>query len=123
MDLKLKNIRHATLMSDETNAFTATQEVSPLRCPDSIRCYSMDEVAETIPGLTLETFTELWDLLSVAENPKPLGGDGSNGTIEEPIISSGEYGSDIVAGWPKLSRKSQENIIGSVKLTQNNEVK
>jgi len=33
MDLKLKNIRHATLMSDETNAFTATQEVSPLRCP------------------------------------------------------------------------------------------
>jgi len=86
---------------------------SPLEVPDMLRQHSLDEVAETVAGITTDTYKELWTILSEAENPKPLGGDGSNGTTEEPIISDGQYGSDLVSGWSHLSRKAQENIIAA----------
>lgn len=35
---------------------------------------------------------------------------GSDGTFEEPVVTTGEYGSDLVAAWPKLSEKAKLNI-------------
>lgn len=81
--------------------------------PESLRLYSADEVAECIDGITSQTYDELWRQLALAEEAgtaKPLGGDGSDGTAEEPIISEGSYGSDLVAVWPKLSEASRINI-------------
>ena len=86
-----------------------------MNCPESLKYYSLDEVAECIKGITKETYIELWKLLEQGENPKPLGGDGSNNTTEEPIISSGEYSSDLAAGWNYLSKIAQHNIIEASK--------
>lgn len=81
--------------------------------PESLNHYSVDEVAECVSGITKETYAELWKALEEAEDAgtaKPLGGDGSDGTTEEPIYSEGEYGSDLVAAWPKLSEAARRNI-------------
>jgi hypothetical protein len=83
------------------------------KAPVSLRTWSVDEVAECLGGIDREVYNELWECLEDAEKAgtdKPLGGDGSDGTIEEPIISSGEYGSDLVAVWPKLSSKAKLQI-------------
>lgn len=81
------------------------------QAPESLRHYSVDEVAECISGITSATYTELWNYLGKADNPKPVGGDGSDGTTEEPIVSSGEYGTDLVAAWPHLSEAARQNIM------------
>lgn len=81
--------------------------------PESLEHYSADEVAECVSGISKETYAELWNALGEAEaagTAKPLGGDGSDGTIEEPVITSGEYGSDLVAIWPRLSEAARRNI-------------
>jgi hypothetical protein len=81
--------------------------------PELFRHMSVDDVAETVDGLHESAYTELWEALAAAEEAgtaKPVGGDGSNGTTEEPIVSSGEYGSDLVAAWPNLSEATRINI-------------
>lgn len=88
--------------------------------PDNLRFYSVDEVSECVAGITGETSRELWDALNdsvKAGTCKPSGGDhcepstpGHVGTTEEPIVSDGEYGSDLVAAWPKLSESARVNI-------------
>lgn len=83
------------------------------KAPDGLSHWSVDEVAECISGITAETYGELWKCLGESEEEgtaKPLGGDGSDGTTEEPIFSEGEYGSDLVAAWPKLSEAARLNI-------------
>jgi hypothetical protein len=83
------------------------------KAPDRFQYYSVDEVAETVSGITKETYSELWNALGEAEEAgkaKPLGGDGSDGTTEEPIYSEGEYDSDLVAAWPNLSEAARTNI-------------
>lgn len=83
-------------------------------CPDVLKFHSLDECAECVGGITPETYAELWETLGRLEQEgadmKPLGGDGSNGTTEEPIISSGEYASDLRSAWPKLSLTARQNI-------------
>ena len=92
--------------------------------PEILRYYSVDEVAETVSGIDETTYVELWKCLEAAEqdgNSKPLGGDGSDGTTEEPIVSSGEYSSDLVAAWPKLSEVARLNIHEAAKKMQEKE--
>lgn len=86
--------------------------------PEALRYYSLDEVAETVSGISYATYMELWHLLGQAEEAgtaKPLGGDGSGNTIEEPVITSGEYGSDLCAAWHLLSEASRVDIWEAVK--------
>ena len=86
--------------------------------PELLRHWSLDEVAECLDGLTSESYADLWQTLSEAEQAgkaKPPGGDGSDGTFEEPVITSGEYGSDLVAGWPLLKESTRINIIEAEK--------
>ena len=81
--------------------------------PGKLRYHSVDEVAECVSGLTDATYSELWATLEEAHkagNAKPLGGDGSDGTIEEPVVTSGEYDSDLAAAWPKRSEAARRNI-------------
>lgn len=81
--------------------------------PGSLETWSVDEVAECLEGISMDTYQELWAALAASEQNgtmKPSGGDGSDGTFEEPVITSGEYGSDLVAAWPKLSDKAKLDI-------------
>jgi hypothetical protein len=78
-----------------------------VKCPYRYSTYTPDEVAETVEGITPETYRELWSLLSDPSFKKrPLGGDGSNGTIETPDDFSG----GIEDAWPKLSDAAKANI-------------
>jgi len=88
-------------------------ELDITKTPEALSYFSVDEVAECVEGITPDTYTELWKCLEEADKAgtaKPMGGDGSDGTTEEPIISSGTYGSDLVAAWPKLSEAARRNI-------------
>jgi hypothetical protein len=81
--------------------------------PERLETWSVDEVAECLEGITSDVYDELWKCMADAEaagTDKPLGGDGSDGTSEEPIVSSGEYGSDLVAAWPELSDEARRQI-------------
>jgi hypothetical protein len=83
------------------------------KAPSGFETWSVDEVAECVDGITPATYDELWQALAEAEKAgtdKPPGGDGSDGTTEEPIVTSGEYGSDLVAAWPRLSLEARTNI-------------
>ena len=64
---------------------------TPIPLPDGLELWTADEVAECLPyGDYLPTeqyddlYVRLWALLEDAESPTPLGGDGSNGTVETP---------------------------------------
>ncbi len=86
--------------------------------PECFSHYSVDEIAECVDGITKETYAELWGALEKAHEAgtaKPLGGDGSEGTTEEPIVSNGEFGSDLAAAWPHLSEDARNNIIACAK--------
>jgi hypothetical protein len=88
-------------------------ELDTTKAPEAFSHLSVDEVAECVEGITTDTYQELWKSLEEAHKAgtaKPLGGDGSDGTIEEPVITSGSYGSDLVAAWPKLSEAARRNI-------------
>jgi len=58
--------------------------------PEEIRYYTADTCAETLPLKPFESsevqalMRKLWSFVDEAKNPTPLGGDGSNGTVETP---------------------------------------
>lgn len=84
--------------------------------PDKLEYWEVDEVAECIEGINESTYVELWKMLEQAANngtAKPLGGDGSDGTTEEPIVSN-YYGSSLKTVWGKLSKEARENISEAV---------
>jgi hypothetical protein len=108
----------------DTTETDANRAYANSRCPVEIETWSADEVAECLDGISTETYAELWSALEQAEKAgtaKPLGGDGSGGTIEEPIVSRGEYASDIVAVWGNLSLDARTDIIKAVKAKFKNE--
>jgi len=63
-----------------------------LKMPSGLEYWTADEVAECLSyqrHLPAEydwntLYKKLWSFLEVAENATPLGGDGSNGTVEMP---------------------------------------
>lgn len=97
--------------------------------PEAFRHLSADDVAErcisSADGNFGDTVRQLWESLgnSVEQGTaKPVGGDhtepsspGKVGSTEEPIVSSGEYGSDLVAVWPSLSEAARRCICNAAK--------
>jgi hypothetical protein len=55
-----------------------------MNMPEGLKYWTADEVAECLSGIGPALYSRLWDILSAAKNPTPLGGDGSNGTVETP---------------------------------------
>jgi hypothetical protein len=51
--------------------------------PDGLEYWTADEVAECL-SVGDDLYKKLWKLLASASKKTPLGGDGSNGTVEEP---------------------------------------
>lgn len=86
----------------------------PTDVPDELRHWSADQTAECLDGISPATYCDLWKAISESEREgtaKPSGGDGSDGTFEEPVITEGEYGTDLVAAWPRLQEASRKDIV------------
>lgn len=59
--------------------------------PAGLTYWTADTVAECLPydehlgaDAAAELYRKLWSVVAAAENPTPLGGDGSDGTVEYP---------------------------------------
>ena len=90
---------------------TAPNAVEKIKMPDGLTYWTADEVAECLPGIGHDLYRKLWEILSDAKNPTPMGGDGSNGTVETP---DGRYDSDnddkTPQWWSKLAPADQAII-------------
>jgi hypothetical protein len=82
--------------------------------PEALKYWSADEVAECLDGISSNLYRKLWQIETDNPNSKPLGGDGSNGTVEEPVISS-EYGQHW---WDQLTEEEQKVIADGLRRYQ-----
>lgn len=83
-------------------------------CPSELELYTADEIAECFDGIGKPLYAKLWKLLSEAKNPTPLGGDGSNGTVETPDGRLDSRNDDkMVNLWVKLTQDERGIIIAS----------
>ena len=80
--------------------------------PDGLIYWTADEVAECLSGIGPDLYRRLWEILSEAKNATPLGGDGSNGTVETPGERLDEDNDDKAPyWWGKLTASEQATII------------
>ena len=90
-----------------------------IKMPGGLTYYTADEVAECIGywdhlpnDRANELYGFLWKTLSESENPTPLGGDGSDGTVELPEDRL-SLKNDDKAGhwWSRLDSDWQEALV------------
>jgi len=81
---------------------------STTKIPDGLDRWTADEVAECLDydehlpadyGCWTKLARKLHDILAEAQNPTPLGGDGSNGTAETPDGRLDPNNDDKAAHW------------------------
>lgn len=90
-----------------------------IEMPSALTYYTADEVAECVDyhkHLTKERadalYRFLWKVISEAENPTPIGGDGSDGTVEYPEDRlSLENDDKTNHWWDRLDRDWQEALV------------
>jgi hypothetical protein len=79
-----------------------------MNCPEHINWIELDVIAECY-DISNALYRKLWELTAEfdrAGTAAPMGGDGSNGTTEEPIIGGG-YANELGllgADFPRVSR-------------------
>ena len=82
-----------------------------IEMPKGLTYWTADEVAECLSGIGPDLYRKLWSILSDAKNPTPLGGDGSNGTVETPDGRLDEDNDDKAPHWwAKLTPAEQTTI-------------
>lgn len=84
------------------------------KLPEGLEFWTADEVAECLdfedPGR--ELYSKLWRILSEAENPTPLGGDGTDGTVETPDDRLDPDNDDKAPHWwDKLTEDERRRIV------------
>lgn len=81
-----------------------------IKMPAKLELWTADEVAECLDGVPMGLYRKLWTIVSEAKNPTPLGGDGSNGTVETP---DGRLSpdNDDKNWWGKLSEEHQKILV------------
>ncbi len=82
-----------------------------IECP--IPYWRPDEVAECLDGLSTQTRVRLWDISNELERTGkavPLGGDGSNGTIEYPPEPDAFISGKMQSLWPTLTDDERAEI-------------
>lgn len=90
-----------------------------IEMPDGLTYYTADEIAETlsfddVPDAFNDPdslYAKLWGFVNDAQNPTPIGGDGSNGTVETPGERYDEDNDDKTPHfWGKLTEVEQTAI-------------
>jgi hypothetical protein len=92
--------------------------------PTHLTYWTADEVAECVPYREYLTdaqdrslYVKLWSFVNNAKNPTPLGGDGSNGTVESPEERLESKHTDKVPHfWKDLEAHEQEAITKGVEI-------
>ena len=87
-----------------------------MKIPTGLEYWTADEIAECLGGIAMATRQRLWEFVGGTDD-KPLGGDGSNGTTEIPIVDH-SYGNQPRAFWSKLTKAQQEEIATAYKAEQ-----
>ena len=88
-----------------------TTETQTIEMPEGLTYWTADEVAECINGIGTDLYRKLWEILAEAKNPTPLGGDGSNGTVETPDGRMDEDNDDKAPHWwGKLTTAEQKTV-------------
>lgn len=90
-----------------------------IEMPEALTYYTADEVAECIgyqEHLAKERadalYAFLWRTLSESKNPTPIGGDGSDGTVELPEDRLSLENDDKTGHWwGRLDRDWQEALV------------
>jgi len=102
-----------------------------MEMPKALEYWTADEVAECLDyrGFLPESYykddeyrlsRKLWSFLDEAENPTPIGGDGSNGTVEYPCGRQDLANDDKTRHWwHKLDFIEQRAIACGIKLYMN----
>ena len=86
-----------------------------MKCPEELKLWTGDECAECLP-ISRDLSSILWGLVNDASNPTPMGGDGSNGTVETSDGRLSEKNDDKMANlWVKLNRNQQLDLIDAAK--------
>lgn len=83
-----------------------------MKLPESLKYWGATEVAECLDLQNEELYVKLWSFFADCLNPTPQGGDGSNGTVEEPAGRL-DLDNDDKAGhwWGKLAEEEQRIIV------------
>jgi len=82
-----------------------------MKIPSQIEHWTADEVAECVDYKDASIYRKLWRFVAEAENPTPLGGDGSNGTVETPDGRLDPENDDKCPHWwNKLTEEEQRKI-------------
>ena len=93
-----------------------------IEMPSSLDLWTADEVAECLSYEKFlgeeegsQLYKKLWGFLEDAQNPTPLGGDGTNGTVEYPCGRQ-SLANDDKAGhwWGRLTEKEQKAIVSAL---------
>ncbi len=96
---------------DEQIKEASDREQKKAGMPDGLTYWTADEVAECLPYLEDSLRQRLWEIASKAENPTPIGGDGSSGTVETPDGRLDIDNDDkAIQWWGRLTRWEQEAI-------------
>ena len=80
---------------------------------DGLKHWTPDEVAECLDGVSMPTYGRLWELTSELEKAGkavPIGGDGSDGTIECPPEPDAYTSGKMPAIWNKLTEEQQVEL-------------
>jgi len=90
-----------------------------VKMPEGLEYWTADEVAECVDYERFmpegkswrELYSKLWRILAESKNPTPLGGDGSNGTVEYPCGRRSLQNDDKARHWwDKLEEFEQSAI-------------
>ena len=94
------------------------------KCPAALELWTADEAAECLsyrkhlpddyPGGWQALDRKLWGFLEAADNPTPLGGDGTEGTVEYPDGRwSPENDDKAPHWWGKLNEVEQAALMAA----------
>lgn len=86
------------------------------KIPDGLEHWTADEVAECISyekhlPENSDLYSKLWGFLNKAKNPTPIGGDGSNGTVEYPIERCDPENDDKAPHWWNCLTEEEKHAI------------
>lgn len=90
--------------------------------PHRIEYWTADEVAECLsvrkfltPEQDRALYIKLWEFVNESKNPTPVGGDGTDGTVETPGERLSSKNTDKVPHWwGRLESHEQEAITKAV---------
>lgn len=81
-----------------------------IKIPSGLRLWTADQCAECLP-VSMELYSRLWRIVSEAKTPTPLGGDGSNGTVECPEDRLTGHNDDKAQNfWKLLTDQEQQEL-------------